>query len=113
VGLTDGQPWSTIGLVMFLVAGFLLLSMGGAILAAPVTIPLMWIAASRHPTQAFRVAATVLSALTVAEIVWALTYLAVDEAQPWIWLLPSLAALVVVAIAGRFWSRPASHPHGA
>jgi len=32
------QPWGTIGLVTYLVAGFLMLSMGGAILAAPVTI---------------------------------------------------------------------------
>ncbi len=108
-----GQPWGTIGLVTYLVAGFLILSMGGAILAAPVIIPLMWIAASRHPTRAFRVSATVLSALTVAEIVWALTYLAVAEAQPWIWLWPSVAALVVVAIAGRFSSRPASNLHCA
>ncbi len=108
--VTDGQPWSTIGLVTFLVAGFLLLSMGGAVVAAPVTIPLMLVAASRHPTRAFRVAATVLSALTVAEIVWALTYLAVDEARPWIWLLPSLTALGILAIGRRLSSRlPATH----
>ncbi len=99
--MSDSQRWRTIGLVTFLVAGFLLLSWGGAIVAAPGTIPLMWIAASRHATRPFRVAATMLSTLTVAEVVWALTYLTVDEAQPWIWLLPGLAVLVVVAIARR------------
>ena len=40
---------------------------------------------------------------TIAEVAWALTYLAVGEAQPWIWLLPLIAcvaALVTVAAPG-------------
>jgi hypothetical protein len=93
------QRWGVIGRVTFVVAGFLLLSMGGAIIAAPVTVPLMYVAASRHQTRGFRIAATVLSALTVAESAWALTYLAVEEAQPWIWLVPCLVALSVVGIS--------------
>ncbi len=99
--MRDIQRWRAIGLVTFGVSGFLLLSMGGAIIAAPVTIPLMYIAASKNPKQGFRVAATALSALTTAEAVWAATYLAVDEAQPWIWLLPSAGALAVVAVSRR------------
>ena len=91
------ERWGVIGLVTFAVAGFLLLSMGGAIVAAPLTVPLMYVASRRHPTRGFRVAAVVLSALTVGEVVWALTYLTVEDAQPWIWLLPALGAMAVVA----------------
>lgn len=99
-------------MVTFVVAGVLLVSMGAAILAAPVTLPLMWVAAVRNPTPAFRVAAKVLSALTVAEVVWALAYLTIDESQPWIWLLPGLAGLLAVTAAGRRppASRAAGHP---
>ncbi len=99
--MTDAQRWSVIGVVTFVVAGFLLLSMGGAIIAAPVTVPLMQVAASRHPTRSFRRAAMVLSVLTVGEVAWALTYVAAGDAQPWIWLLPSLGALAVVPISRR------------
>ena len=102
------QRWSAIGVGTFVVAGFLLLSMGGAIVAAPVTVPLMNVAAVRHPTRPFRVAAMVLSALTVAEVVWALTYLTMDEAQPWIWLLPSVGALGAAAICRRLVALPRS-----
>ena len=99
--MSDAQRWGAIGIVTFLVSGFLLLSMGGAIIAAPLTVPLMYIVASRHPTRGFWTAATVLSALTVAEVVWALTYLTVHETQPWIWLLPGLGAVAVVAMSRR------------
>jgi hypothetical protein len=47
----------------------------------------------RHPTPAFRTAGALLVALTLAEVTWALTYVTVREARPWIWLLPALAAL--------------------
>ena len=87
----DGQRWGLVGVAVFVVAGFLLLSMGGAIVAAPVTVPLMYLAVARHPTPAFRRLAVVLSALTVAEVAWALTYFGNGEAQPWIWLVPGLA----------------------
>ena len=99
--MSDARRWRAAGVATFVVAGILLVSMGGAIVAAPITVPLMWMAASRHPTRPFRVAATVLSALTVAEAVWALTYLSVDEAQPWIWLLPAAAALAAVDVCQR------------
>lgn len=89
---------------MFGAAALLLLSMGGAIVAAPLTVPLMILAVRRHSSVPFRVAAGVIGGLTVAEVAWALTYLRVGEATPWIWLLPlsgGLAAAVVLAAARR------------
>ncbi len=44
------RNWRLAGVVVFAVAGFLLLSMGGAVLAAPVTVPLMLVVSRRHPT---------------------------------------------------------------
>ncbi len=82
------RTWGVIGGVTFCVAAFLLTSMGGAILAAPLTLPAMYVASRQHPTRGFRQAAVVLSALTAAEVVWALTYVWIREAKPWIWLLP-------------------------
>ena len=67
--------------------------MGGAIVAAPLTVPLMFVVTYRHPTSAFRAAGAVLTGATVAEVVWALTYVAAGEAPPWIWLLPLLTAI--------------------
>jgi hypothetical protein len=69
-------------------AAFLLVSMGGAIVAAPLTVPLLFLVSQRHPTTAFRVTGTVLTAATVPEVAWALTYRVADEAKPWIWLAP-------------------------
>jgi hypothetical protein len=103
------QQWRVVGAVTFLITGFLLLSMGGAIVAAPVTVPLMYLAASRHPTRSFRAAAMALSGLTIAEVVWAVTYLTIDEAQPWIWLLPSLAAFAAAAVFRQLSPAP-PHP---
>jgi hypothetical protein len=91
------QQWRVVGAVTFLITGFLLLSMGGAIVAAPVTVPLMYLAASRHPTRSFRAAAMALSGLTIA------------EAQPWIWLLPSLAAFAAAAVFRQLSPAP-PHP---
>jgi hypothetical protein len=88
--------WRRTGVVVFGVAAFLLLSMGGAIVAAPVTVPLMAVAVRRHPTLAFRTAGAILIALTVAEVAWALTYVTAGEAGPWIWLLPALASLATL-----------------
>src|SRR5215831_2103921 len=85
------------GIAVFCVSGFLLVSMGGAIVAAPITIPLMWVVTRRHATPAFRVAGSLLVGATLAELVWALTYIAIDEAKPWIWLLPLVAAVAVMA----------------
>ena len=87
------RGWRIGGIALFSIAAFLLLSMGGAIVAAPLTVPLMFVVVRRRPTTGFRVTGAVLTGATVAEVVWALTYLAADEAKPWIWLLPLVGAV--------------------
>lgn len=91
-------PWKTIGVATFAGAAFLLLSFGGAIIAAPVTLPLMYLASRRHPTRTFRGCAVVIGALTAAETAWALTYVAVEESRPWIWLVPTCSAALAASI---------------
>lgn len=94
-------------------SAFLLLSMGGAaIVASPLTLPLLYLAlrGDRLGTG-LRVAAVVIAALTVAEVAWAATYLAVDEAKPWIWLLPVAAGIGTAGVfAGRWPERHAWRP---
>ena len=66
--------------VLVAVSGFLLLSMGGAIVAAPLTLPLLYLAVrNRQLGSGLRLAALVIAALTVAELAWAATYLTVAE----------------------------------
>lgn len=93
-GAVPETRWRLTGVAVFAVAAFLLLSMGGAILAAPLTVPLLLLAWRRHPTTAFRAVDMVLTGLTVAEVVWALTYLQLEEMQPWVWLLPLLGGAI-------------------
>jgi hypothetical protein len=85
------------------VAAGLLLTMGGAVVAAPLSLPaLLWVARSR-PTGPLRVAAAVVAALTAAELAWALVYVAAGESEPAIWSVPLGAAAVTAA--GALWSR--------
>jgi hypothetical protein len=97
------MPQSVGGLwarALLAVSAFLLLSMGGAIVAAPLTLPLLYLALRGGRLGAgLRLAAVVIAALTVAEVAWATTYLTVEEAQPWIWLVPIAAG---AATAGTF-----------
>jgi hypothetical protein len=73
-------------------SAFLLLTMGGAIVVAPLSIPLLYAIAHRR-TGGTRWVAVVLAVLTVAEVGWAATYVTVGEGQPWIWLVPVVAAV--------------------
>lgn len=83
-------------------AGFLLLSMGGAVVAAPLTVPLLFFIVRRgQSASVLRTAAVVVAALTVAEVAWAATYLAMAEADPWIWLLPVVAGAGTAATMAR------------
>jgi hypothetical protein len=67
--------------VLVAVSAFLLLSMGGAVLAAPLTLPLMYLAVrSGRLGTGLRNAAVVVAGLTVAEIVWAAAYVALSPA---------------------------------
>ena len=100
-----GGPWAR---VLVAVSAFLLLSMGGAIVAAPLTLPLLYLAVrGRRLAAGLRLTAVIVGALTVAEVAWAATYLTVDEAQPWIWLLPVAAG---VATAAAFTRTPPAIP---
>jgi hypothetical protein len=94
-----GGPWAR---VLVAVSAFLLLSMGGAIFAAPLTLPLLYLAVrGGRMGPGLRMAAVVIAALTVAEVAWAATYLAVAEAQPWIWLLPVAAGVATASAFSR------------
>ena len=94
-----GGPWAR---VLVGVSAFLLLSMGGAIVAAPLTVPLLFLAVRGGRIGAgLRTAAVVIAALTVAEVAWAATYLAVAEAKPWIWLVPAGAGAATAATLTR------------
>jgi len=95
---TAPTRWRMVGVVVFCAAALLLISMGGAIIAAPLTIPLMFVVARRHPTSTFRAIGAVLAGATAAEVAWALTYVAADEAKPWIWLIPLIAAFATMAV---------------
>jgi hypothetical protein len=86
-----GGPWAG---VLVGVSAFLLLSMGGAVVAAPLTVPLLYLIARADAARpGLRAAAVAVAALTVAEVAWAATYMAVAESRPWIWLLPVAAGV--------------------
>jgi len=87
--------WQTV----ILVSAFLLISMGGAIVAAPVTLPLLWFSIRRPGlSRPWKVTAAVVLALTVAEFTWAAVYLTIGESKPLIWLVP-LGAFALAASA--------------
>lgn len=84
--------WAARGAVITVAtAAFLLVTVGGAIVAAPLTLPLLYLISRRHPGRGMRITATVVGGLTCVEAVWAACYLAFEEAKPWIWLLPLAA----------------------
>jgi len=98
-----GGPWAR---VLVAVSAFLLVSMGGAIVAAPLTVPLLYLAVRGDGIgPGLRAAAVVIAAFTVAEVAWAATYLAVAEAQPWIWLLPAAAGAATATTLARTLGR--------
>ena len=90
--------WRLAGVVLFAIATFLLLTMGAAIIAAPVTVPLLFLVVYHWPTRVFRVIGAVLVGATVAEVLWAITYVTIAEAKPWIWLVPLAAAIAAGAL---------------
>ncbi len=108
----EGTKWRLAGTVVFPIAAVLLISMGGAVVAAPVTVPLMFLAAQRHLTTTCRVTGVFLGGLTAAEVVWAVTYLQLGESQPWIWLLPMVGGVIAALIFGA-GTNPALHRRAA
>jgi hypothetical protein len=89
------------GVALFVVAGGLLLTMGGAIFAAPLTLPTMYALVRSHPTRPFRTCAAIIGALTAAECAWFCVYVVTGEPRPWVWLVP---LLVGAATASAFAS---------
>ncbi len=83
--------------LLLAVATVLLLSFGGAIVAAPLTVPLLLIARYRSDSGGYRVAAAAVIALTIAEVAWGVAYVGFGEEQPWIWLVPLVSAATVLA----------------
>jgi hypothetical protein len=83
---------------LFLLCGLLLLTWGGAVVAAPVTLPLSYLAVRRHPSRPFRWVGGVLAGLTTVEVAWALVYVLDGETKPSIWLLPLAAGVAVLAL---------------
>lgn len=82
------------GVTVFVVAGILLTSVGGlGIVAAPVTLPLLFLVVRRHPSRPFRVTGAVVGGLTAAELAWGLLYLLAGEVPVAIWLLPTASGL--------------------
>lgn len=92
--------------VLLGVCAVLLVSFGGAVIAAPVTIPLLLFSVRSGPTRSYRTLTGVVVVLTTAEFVWALTYTVQGEAKPVIWLAPVCATFASVVAYARF-SRPA------
>jgi hypothetical protein len=86
-------------------SAFLLLTMGGAILGAPVILPLLAWTAVRTPSARLRAMAAVLAALTAAEVAWAAVYLTLGEGQPWIVAVPAVAAILAAAVVTRLARR--------
>jgi hypothetical protein len=86
----------TAGVVVLLVAAaFLLLSQGGGIIAAPVTLRLVFVVVRRHPTRGFRIAGAFIGGLTAAELAWGVVYLLVGEVRVVVWLLPLVAGVTM------------------
>jgi hypothetical protein len=78
----------------------LLASMGGGFLLLPALVPLhLW--AARDSGTVGRVLWCLLPVATAAMVAWALTYVAVGEARPAIWLAPILSAAAAAAVAAR------------
>jgi hypothetical protein len=68
------------GVVLFVVAAVVLTSVGGlGIAAAPVTLPLLFLAVRAHPTRPFRVAGSVIGGLTATELSWGILYVVGGE----------------------------------
>lgn len=97
-----------ITVAFFLISAVLLISMGGeGIVAAPVTIPLLYIRVRMRPTKPFKIVGGLLIGLTTAELCWGIVYkLAGDaEPKPWIWLVPLIGGIAMAVAVARIKPR--------
>lgn len=89
--------YAALRIVLGVVALALLTSMGGAgIYAAPLTLPLLWLAA-RGASRAGRIALDTVAALTAAQVAWAFGYELGGAAE---WALPLAAG---AGVAAAYW----------
>ena len=95
----DSMAGTLLTIGIFLLATFMLITMGAGIVTAPLIIPLLYIRVRMRPTRTFRIVGGLLAALTATELGWGITFLIASPAEPkpWIWLIPVLAAVAVGA----------------
>ena len=75
----------------------LLLSYGGAIFLAPITIPLLTYSTIRGLlTGLWRILNAVTLVLTLAQTSWAIVYFTLGESYPVIWIIPSIVTLLAI-----------------
>src|SRR5256885_3979237 len=92
---TVGGRWAG---VLVAVSAFLLVSMGGAIVASPLTVPLLYLAVRAEATRSgLRRAAALVAAPTPAQGAWAAPHPAPSEAEPPIWAVPPPACPATAA----------------
>jgi hypothetical protein len=97
------QTVRVVGVVVFLITGALLTSIGGlGIVAAPVTLPLLFLIVFAHPTRPFRVAGAIIGALTAAELTWGLLYLVGGKIAALSLALPAAAGVGTAVAFVRF-----------
>ncbi len=77
------------------------MTFGGAVVAAPLTLPLLVRTGRTTSSGTVRGLAAVIAGLTAAQVGWALVYVAVGESQPSIWLMPAVAAILAVIVVIR------------
>jgi hypothetical protein len=93
-------------LAVVAIAALLLVSYGGGVIAAPLTLPLLYLALRQPLSRGIRPAIVAVSALTAAEAGWAAAYLTTGEARPWVWLVPCAAGIGVLVVYST--TRPSS-----
>jgi hypothetical protein len=74
------------------ISAVLLVTMEGALFAAPLTIPLLVGAMWARPRPLLLALGGFVLAATAAEAAWAVVYLVARESKPWIWLVPAIGA---------------------
>ncbi len=89
-------PW-----LILAASAILLVTFGGAVVAAPLTLPLLVRTGRTATSGTIRGLAAFVAGLTAAQVAWALVYVAVGESQPSIWLMPAVAATIAVIVVLR------------
>lgn len=84
--------------VVALVSTFLLVTMGGQIVGAPLTVPALWWAARSSRSRAARAGLAMLAGTTMLFVGWFITYLVFGERQPLIVVIPGVAFSATIGL---------------